>query len=366
MRKWGVLLLAAMLLTALTLGAGAEEFFAEESFGGEESFADEGFFEEEFFAEEPGEGVTEEVLPEEPAEELEDRSVITLAPDYEYDEEWEHSEADYWKEAPILEVSPIGKGGKIILTWVQDLYVEDDEDWYPKNGFPSKDIKYYVYEINPNGVMTQVGKPIAIAKKQLTVNDNGEYYTGYGATVTLKNVAAGMHTYIVRAEKQIKASAKSKLFVEEYGEASEPQVALSYYDDEYSVKNVTVASDGYNITLDFVANLSLYEPDDWKPEMKGFEVKAEYTFWYYDDDKEKDVKTKGTSVFYLGEDDIDDLNSLWDIEHWEKEEILKEFERLGYNPKGKGLMNPAVYHVEDLPDHEIIAKTAPITFTMMR
>lgn len=205
MKKWGVLLLAAMLLTALALGAGAEEFFAEESFGGEESFAGEGFFEEEFFAEEPGEDVTEEALPEEPVEELEDRSVITLAPDLEAGE-WAQDEDDYWKAAPVLQAQGKGKG-KIVLTWVQDLYTEDEEGHsVPKTGFPSKDIKYYVYEVNPSGVMTQVGKPVAIAKKPLTVkaeNEEGDDVdiTGYGATVALKNVAAGdAHVHRPRGE----------------------------------------------------------------------------------------------------------------------------------------------------------------------
>ena len=352
MRKWGVLLLAAMLLTALALGAGAEEFFAEESFGAEESFAGEGFFEEEFFAEEPDEDVTEEALPEEAAEELEDRSVITLAPDLEAGE-WERDEEDYWKAASVLQAEGKGKG-KIILTWVQDLHTEDDKgNTVPKTGFPSKDIKYYVYEVNPSGVMTQVGKPVAIAKKPLTVkaeNEEGDYesFTGYGASVTLKNVAAGVHSYIVRAEKQTKASAKSKLYAEEYGEASNQAEAWSWYDDPYTIKNVHAYLDEKgDFTLDFVADYSLYayESEDWVRGKTGFEVTAEYTFWYYDYEKARPAKMKGTSIMPLSTEHIE--VSYDDVDGWMK--------WLGYNPKGKGFANPVVYTAHLPVDTSFIA-----------
>ena len=350
MKKWGVLLLAAMLLTALALGAGAEEFFAEESFGGEESFAGEGFFEEEFFAEEPSEDVTEEAPPEEAAEELEDRSVITIAPDLEAGE-WEQDEEDYWKVAPVLQAEGKGKG-QIVLTWVQDLHTEDDEGYsVPKTGFPSKDIKYYVYEVNPNGVMTQVGKPVVIAKKPLTVkaeNEVGEYenFTGYGASVTLKNVAAGTHTYIVRAEKQTKASTKSKLYAEEYGEASNQVEALSWYDDPYTLKNLNVYPTEDSFELEFVADYFLVgEMEHWEPGETGIEVKAEYTLLHFDDETYKETKLKGTSIIYLTGDDIEVYEE--DVESW--------MEYLGYKLNGKGFGNPVIFRTV-LPEHEIVTK----------
>ena len=225
MRKWGVLLLAAMLLTALALGAGAEEFFAEESFSGEESFTDEGFFEEEFFAEEPGEDVTEEALPEEPAEELEDRSVATLNIDQI---EMAEDGSDWWKTAPVLEAAwDDKKAGQVKLSWVQPDIADKKLD---------KVVKYYVYAYDNRlgiGAACQVGKPVSAAKKPVTVALDSQSFTGLGASVTLKKQKTGT-TYFVRTEKITKTS-------EEYGKSSNT-VAYEGYEDDNKWKKIR--SDG--------------------------------------------------------------------------------------------------------------------------
>ena len=228
MRKWGVLLLAAMLLTALALGAGAEEFFAEESFGGEESFTNEGFFEEEFFAEEPGEGVTEEALPEEPVEELEDRSIILFENETISADE---ADADWATIQP--EITATVKKKKISLAWTFKDPTTGADVKLPK------DVKFYIYRVE---------------------RSNGFGWTDQAKTTTEKKYSytakkPGDYTFYVRAEYVKKG-------VERYGTFGKITVNVPSTGEWKKIKKITAVVDydthwEYDPELDdYVANNS--------------------------------------------------------------------------------------------------------------
>ena len=223
MKRWmSLVLVMAMALSMVPAGI-AEEFFAEEEFAAEENLESEGFFEEEFFAEESAETEeVEEIDMEEEAAELEDRSIVSLVTD-QVDPETSVTTDNYWMAKPILTGGPTtNKKGdvanSVTLTWTWDksVTVHDAKKNLDVQATKlPKDVKWYVYEVNEDtGVAKQVGKPLGM--KGFKQADKTSLY---GGTVTIKNVAAGVHKYFVRAEQLTKQ--KDKSFHEEYGLSSE-------------------------------------------------------------------------------------------------------------------------------------------------
>lgn len=221
MKRWmSLVLVMAMALSMMPAGL-AEEFFAEEEFAAEESFESEGFFEEEFFAEESAETEeVEEIDMEEEAAELEDRSIVSLVTD-QVDPETSVTTDNYWMAKPILTGGPttnkkgdVANSVTLTWTWPASLMMPSKKGPVTASKLP-KDVKWYVYEVEEStGVAKQVGKPLGM--KGFKQADKTSLY---GGTVTIKNVAAGVHKYFVRAEQLTKQ--KDKSFHEEYGLSSE-------------------------------------------------------------------------------------------------------------------------------------------------
>ena len=335
MKKRGILALLALLVLALALEAGAEELFSEESFQaaggfGEESVFDETFFggDEFFFEDIAGEELPAAELDPAAEEAADDRSLFTVTPDQEVGE-WEYDDDNYWKEAPFL-TATAAKGGKVTLSWVQDLYTLSGETRTDKTAFPSKDIQYYVYELNENGSMTQVKKPVSIGKKwgELFEDEDSDPYTGMLTTLTLSGLTSGSHTFAVRAEKLTKSAKDKKLAREEYGEISNLVTVTCFYDDVYKLSNLRVEYDYWgDLELDFVADYDLvaesgaHYGDGW------FEVVAKLDLMYYDEAKDTYKKGSATATYKL-----DEIG--WGVDEWDNPSDL------GYNGKGKGLGNP--------------------------
>ena len=266
MKRFWILALA--LICACALGLSEEAFFAEESFGesglaDESLFSEEAFFSDDFFAEEPAE---ELAAPQADDAEAEARSVITLELELLNTEDEDLSD---WQAAPILVAEPQKKEGAVNLTWVQSGVTALD-----------KDIKYYVYAVDPTtGAGWQVGKPVA-AKKNLSVkyyDEDGDEVTatGMGGVMKLTKQTTGTE-YFVRAEKVAKADKKALGNAETYGKSSNH---VTYTGDDglwKTVSSLNAVDVGYGLV--YLSWVSPMEPEiDEEASITNFTVQR--TAW---------------------------------------------------------------------------------------
>lgn len=352
MKKWALLLYT--ILIAISLCAGAEEFFSEESFAAAAGFSEECIFEETdfdgnelLFTDRPEESPLFQDVTVESA--VEERSLYTVAPDLEYGEKCQNTEEDYWKAKPILYVDA-SKKGKITLAWDQYLYVAVRDvngkiiEYIEKKSFPkvqNGNIRYCIYEVLPSGEMIQVGKPLS--DRTFTYKGYDAYFNEsyeevfHGGSMTL-SPSSGSHTYVVRAEKQTRSKDDKKLYIEEYGEMSEPMTAVCQHSTLYKISNFRyqqIGSPPNLLKMSFVSDYDLVNRSNQPEDSDGwFELVVKYEFLNRDYDWKKNeyVTKKGRTKAVYRADVVWDPNA--------------DPASLGYNAKGKGFGNPVVCNLD--------------------